>query len=112
MNYGLTLQALANPTRRRLLERIRHRPYTVGELATFAKVRQPTVSQHLQILRRARLVTYRKEGTRRYCIASTEGLAALRGYVESLWEDVLEAYAADDPNPPVRRNKPSRKGVR
>src|SRR5256885_7434180 len=109
MNYGLALEALANPTRRRLFERIRHRPYTVGELAAFANVRQPTVTQHLQILRRARLVTYRKEGTRRYCIASTEGLATLRRYVESLWEDVLEAYAADDADPPARRNR-SRNG--
>ena len=38
-------------------------------------------------------------------MASTEGLEALRRYVESLWQDVLEAYAADDPDPPGRRDK-------
>jgi DNA-binding transcriptional ArsR family regulator len=112
MTYGLALEALANPTRRRLFERLRHRPHTVGALAAFANVRQPTVSQHLQVLERARLVRYRKEGTRRYFSASTEGLADLRRYVESLWDDVLEAYAADDPHPPELRGRPSKKGTR
>jgi DNA-binding transcriptional ArsR family regulator len=112
MNYGLTLEALANPTRRRLFERLRHRPHTVGALAAFAKVRQPTVSQHLQVLERARLVRYRKEGTRRYFSASTEGLAALRQYVESLWDDVLEAYAADDPHPRGSRSGARKRGAR
>ena len=59
--------------------------------------------QHLRVLRQARLVSDRRDGTRRYYRASREGLAALRRYVESLWDDVLAAYAADDPHPPMRR---------
>src|SRR5690242_15809217 len=109
MDYGIILEALANRTRRRLLERLRHGPHTVGDLAAFAKVRQPTASQHLQVLRRARLVQDRKEGTRRYFSASTDGLAQLRGYVESLWDDVLAAYAADDPDPPHGRPRRDRR---
>ena len=100
MTYELALEALADPTRRALFERMRQRPHTVGELAEIAGVRQPTVSQHLRVLREARLVSDRREGTRRYYGADREGLADLRRYIESLWDDVLAAYAADDPNPP------------
>lgn len=102
MTYGATLVALADPTRRTIFERLRHQPHTVGELARLTKVSQPGVSQHLRVLRRARLVTHSQEGTRRYYSANREGLVALRRYVESLWEDVLTAYAAADPNPPKR----------
>ena len=94
--------ALADPTRRALFERLRTRPHTVGELARMAKIQQPSVSQHLRVLRGARLVRDRREGTRRYYSASREGLAELRRYVERMWDDVLAAYAADDPNPPKK----------
>ena len=100
MSYEQVLVALADPTRRALFERVRQRPYTVGELAEIAGIRQPTVSQHLAVLRDARLVNDRRDGTRRYYAADREGLADLRRYVESLWDDVLAAYAADDPAPP------------
>jgi DNA-binding transcriptional ArsR family regulator len=103
MSYVKVLVALADPTRRALFERMRHRSYTVGELAKRAKVRQPTVSQHLRVLREARLVVDRREGTRRFYRASGEGLTELREYLESLWDDVLAAYASEDPNPPVKR---------
>lgn len=105
MTYGTVLTALADPTRRALFERMRYRSYTVGELAARAKISQPTVSQHLQVLRQARLVEDRKEGTRRHYRATGAGLATLRAYLESLWDDVLEAYAADDPNPPERQRR-------
>jgi DNA-binding transcriptional ArsR family regulator len=108
MAYGQVLVALADPTRRSLFERLRRRSCTVGELAEFATIRQPPVSQHLRVLRQARLVSDRRDGTRRYYSASREGLADLRRYVESLWDDVLAAYAGADPAPPVakRRTKP------
>jgi DNA-binding transcriptional ArsR family regulator len=109
MTYVQTLEALADPTRRLLFERLRRRPHTVGELATLARVRQPTVSQHLRILRDARLVNDRREGTRRFYRADREGLAALREYLESLWDDVLTAYAADDPDPPAHKSRRSTK---
>ena len=102
MAYGHTLTALADPTRRRVFERLRHRSHTVGELARLARISQPGVSQHLRVLQRARLVTHTRRGTRRYYRASQEGLADLRRYLESLWDDVLAAYAAGDPSPPNR----------
>jgi DNA-binding transcriptional ArsR family regulator len=105
MSYGDTLVALADPTRRGLYEHLRRKPRTVGELTRFAGVTQPAVSQHLRVLREARLVTDTREGTRRYYRASREGLELLRRYLESYWDDVLEAYASDDPKPQPRRTR-------
>jgi DNA-binding transcriptional ArsR family regulator len=102
MTYVDTLVALADPTRRAMFEALRQRPRTVGELAERVQIRQPTASQHLRVLRHAELVTHNRHGTRRYYQASPHGLEALRRYVESLWDDVLAAYAAGDPEAPVR----------
>jgi DNA-binding transcriptional ArsR family regulator len=113
MTYGAVMVALADPTRRLLFERLRSRPHTVGELARIAKIQQPSVSQHLRVLRGARLVRDRREGTRRYYSASQEGLAELRRYVERMWDDVLTAYTADDPQSKSRAATPAkRRGAR
>jgi DNA-binding transcriptional ArsR family regulator len=93
VTYQQALVALADPTRRRLFERLRRRPHTVGELARLAAISQPAVSQHLGVLRRARLVGHRQDGTRRYYQATPAGLADLKRYLESMWDDVLTAYA-------------------
>lgn len=92
MAYGKTLTALADPTRRALYERLRKRPHAVGALARAARISQPAVSQHLRVLRDARLVRARAEGTRRLYYATPEGLVQLRRYFESLWDDVLVAF--------------------
>ena len=97
MAYDDVLAALADPTRRGLYERLRQRRHTVGELTTHMRVTQPAVSQHLRVLSAARLVALEREGTRHYYRASHEGLAELRQYVESLWDDVLSAYAKAKP---------------
>ena len=102
MAYQSVLVALADPTRQRIYQRLRRRDCSVGELARRARITQPATSQHLRVLRDARLVTHRQEGTRRYYRASTTGLAELRRYIDSLWGDVLAAFAADDPAPPRR----------
>src|SRR3954464_872448 len=111
MAYDTVLTALADPTRRTIFERLRRRSYTVGELAEHVGIRQPTATQHLRVLRRARLVRDRREGTRRYYSASLDGLQELRAYLESLWDDVLTAYAAADDSPPARRARSKRKGT-
>ena len=106
MAYELALVALADPTRRALFEQLRRRPHTVGELADFARIRQPTVSQHLKVLRHAKLVRDERDGTRRYYNVNRDGLAELRAYVESLWDDVLAAYAGQPPTKkPKRRSR-------
>lgn len=94
VTYEKAIAALADPTRRALYERLRRREHAVGELARAARISQPAASQHLRVLRRARLVRERRAGTRHYFRASPEGLAELRRYLETLWGDVLAAYAA------------------
>lgn len=93
MTYVESLGALADPTRRRLFERLRRRPHAVGELARRLGVTQPAVSQHLAVLRRARLVLSRPDGPRRLYRPDPSGIAALRDYVDRMWADVLAAYA-------------------
>jgi DNA-binding transcriptional ArsR family regulator len=105
MAYEEALVALADPTRRAVLERLRRRPHTVGELAELVHISQPAVSQHLRVLSRARLVTHEARGTRRNYRASAEGLAALRAWLESMWDDILVTYATADPAPPKRKKK-------
>jgi DNA-binding transcriptional ArsR family regulator len=96
MPYDIALTALADTTRRSIFERLRRREHTVGELTRLSRISQPAVSQHLRVLREARLVTHRAEGARRYYSASIEGLSDLRRWVETMWDDVLAAYAAHE----------------
>lgn len=103
MAYEQALVALADPTRRELLERLARRDHTVGELTELTHVSQPAVSQHLSVLKLANLVTIRPEGARRYYRANREGLLHLREYLEAMWDDVLAAYATDDPKLPAKK---------
>lgn len=106
MGYQLSarvLTALADPTRRSLFETLVRGPRAVGELARLARISQPAVSQHLKVLREARLVTAERDGTRRNYRASRAGIDELRRYLESMWDDVLAAYAAEDPAPPKKK---------
>lgn len=105
MTYGLSFAALADPTRRRLLERLRRRDHTVGELAKISRISQPAVSQHLRVLRDANLVASRSVGTRRYYRVNRDGLLELRRYLESYWDEALAAFAAEDPAPPKKGQK-------
>jgi DNA-binding transcriptional ArsR family regulator len=90
--YPKVLVALSDPTRRALFEKLRARPRSVGELASELPVSQPAVSQHLRVLREAGLVEWQALGTRRVYRPRADGVRALRAYVESLWDDVLEAF--------------------
>ena len=91
---GAVLIALADPTRRSIVERIKRGPESVEEIARGLPVSRPAVSQHLAVLRASGLVTQRREGRRRVYRLDPRGLEPLRRYVEELWGDVLAAYAA------------------
>ena len=105
MAYEQALVALADPTRRKLFESVRHKDVTVSELAATLRITQPAVSQHLRVLKEAGLVKHRCEGARRFYRPDPEGLAQLREYVDSLWSDALIAFAAEDPSPPKTPKK-------
>jgi DNA-binding transcriptional ArsR family regulator len=91
--YAYALDALGDPTRRTILERLRSGPLSVGALAAGLPVSRPAVSQHLAVLRRARLVTHDRQGTRNLYRLDAEGVAALRDYFDSFWEDALARFA-------------------
>jgi DNA-binding transcriptional ArsR family regulator len=65
MAYQDALLALADPTRRSILQRLRRGPLAVGKIASRLPVSRPAVSQHLRVLEGARLVNVRRDGTRR-----------------------------------------------
>jgi DNA-binding transcriptional ArsR family regulator len=87
---GLT--ALGDPTRRAIFERLADRPRAVGELARELPVSRPAVSQHLKVLKDARLVVDRPVGTRRIYQVDPDGLAALRGYLDHFWDQALAGF--------------------
>ena len=91
--YETLLGALADPTRRLILARLRSGPTAVGELARALPISQPAVSQHLRVLREAGLVTSTPMAQRRLYRLTPEGLQPLREYLEGFWGDVLDAYA-------------------
>jgi DNA-binding transcriptional ArsR family regulator len=97
--YGDVLTALADPTRRQVFELLRRGPRPVGELAGELPVSRPAVSQHLKVLKDAGLVREQRDGTRRLYAPNGDGLAALRDYVDGLWDEALAAFktAAEEP---------------
>ena len=95
MTYQETFSALADPRRRAIFESLRSAPRTVAEIAETQPVSRPAVSQHLKVLQSAGLVQVRPHGTRRYYSVRRDGLADLRHWVESFWDDVLSGFAAE-----------------
>jgi len=87
------LAVLADPTRRALLDLLRREPLPVGELARRLPVSRPAVSQHLKLLKEARLVREHRLGTRHYFGLNPVGFAGLREYADSMWQEALSAFA-------------------
>src|ERR1700757_5187134 len=81
MAYGAALTVLADPTRRKVFERLRAGPQPVNALAAGLPVSRPAVSQHLKVLKDAGLVEERSEGVRRIYSVRREGLAELRDWL-------------------------------
>jgi len=75
-------QALADPTRRAVFERLSRREMSVAEITAGFSVSQPAISQHLAALRRAGLVRERREGRRAYYRSEPAGLAPLAAWME------------------------------
>lgn len=84
------IQALAEPRRREILELIRERELTAGEIASGFDVSRPAISQHLGVLKEAGLVSERRDGTRRFYRARPEGLKELREFLEGFWTFSLQ----------------------
>src|SRR5437588_8153469 len=95
MAYDSALAALADPTRRRVFERLKSGPKAVGAIARGLPVSRPAVSQHLKVLKEAGLVADRAEGTRRVYYIDPDGPGALRRWLDQCWDGALAAFAAE-----------------
>jgi DNA-binding transcriptional ArsR family regulator len=93
------MDALGDPTRRAIFERLGAGPRAVGELADGLPVSRPAVSQHLKVLKDAGLVVDRKAGTRRLYQLDPQGVGALRAYFDTFWTQALTAFKDAVENP-------------
>ena len=88
-SVATTFEALADPTRRRILDLLRERPHLVGELVTRLELSQPLISKHLRVLREVGLVRVRQDAQRRWYELHPEPLAEIDTWLASyrhLWE--------------------------
>jgi DNA-binding transcriptional ArsR family regulator len=104
-----TFDALADPTRRRILDLLRDRPRLVGELVNQLGMSQPGISKHLRVLRNAGLVRSRHDAQRRWYELRPEPLAEIDAWLETyrhLWtarldqlDDYLQALKNQEAEP-------------
>ncbi len=93
MSYEYAIAALADPTRRAIIDRLRSGALPVGAIHDGMPVSRPAVSQHLRVLSDAGLLTVTPCGNRRLYAIAPEGVDNLRRYLDSLWDDALAAFA-------------------
>ena len=92
VSYGTVLTALADPTRRSILEQLRFGEQPAGELGRGLPITQPAVSKHLRVLREAGLVRERRSGTQRIYAIEPTALHELQAWIEGFWSDALTAF--------------------
>jgi DNA-binding transcriptional ArsR family regulator len=104
------LRALADPSRRTVLERLSRGPVTAGELAALLPIARPGVSRHLRVLREAGLVEVRQDAQRRVYSLRPEPLAEIDEWLDryrALWEQRLDALHTE-----IARGKRERRSSR
>jgi DNA-binding transcriptional ArsR family regulator len=84
--------ALADGTRRAIVDRLAEGPLAVGQLAAQLPVTRSAVSQHLKILKNAGLVSEQAVGTRRIYRLNPAAVAALRDQLDAFWRRALAGY--------------------
>lgn len=108
-------RALADPTRREMLELLRKRERTVQELAEPFDMSQPAVSQHLAVLRDSGLVSARRDGRTRVYKLEPRNLKAIDDWLEHyrcFWTEKLWAlgeYLDESTSPPVDKSSSKRR---
>ncbi len=82
--------ALVEPRRRDILQLVRDRPRSAGEIGSHFNITQQAVSQHLQVLTRAGLVDVRRDGQRRIYAFNPDGLETLEQFLADFWPASLQ----------------------
>ena len=85
------MKAIAGPRRRQILTLVRDGELSAGEIAAHFDVTRPAVSQHLNVLKEAGLVSERRNGTKRLYRSRPEGLAEVKEFLEEFWDERLVA---------------------
>jgi DNA-binding transcriptional ArsR family regulator len=85
-------EALGDPSRFAIVQRLAERPHAVGELADELPISRQAVSQHLRVLKTAGLVADKAEGTRRVYRLNPAGVSALKDQLDTFWRRALEGY--------------------
>lgn len=90
--------ALGDPTRRAIFEKLHNKPLSVADIAEGMSVSRPAISQHVKVLKEARLISVHKRGTKSICEIDPEGIIAMRFYLDQFWNEALQAFkkAAED----------------
>jgi DNA-binding transcriptional ArsR family regulator len=86
--------ALGDPTRRAIFERLLTKPLPVGTLAKAFPISRPAVSQHLRVLKEAKLVAHERSGTQHIYRVDIQGLMTLRKYLDAMWAEALVDFKA------------------
>ena len=84
--------ALGDPTRRAIFEKLRDRPLAVVDIADGLPVSRPAVSQHLKVLKEAKLINLRTNGNKNFYELNREGILAMRDYLDNFWDGALANF--------------------
>jgi len=88
-------EALADPTRRRIVELVSERERSAGEIASVFDISRPGVSRHLRVLREHGVVRARDEGTRRLYSLDARGLSEMDDWLRRYWTNRLDALETE-----------------
>ncbi|HEY4155751.1 MAG TPA: metalloregulator ArsR/SmtB family transcription factor [Puia sp.] len=94
MDSNLAFNALGDPTRRSIFEKLQGGPLSVVHIAEGMRVSRPAVSQHLKVLKEAQLISLKTIGNRNIYQLNRKGIMAMRNYLDKFWENALANFKA------------------
>jgi len=91
-SHAIAFNALGDPTRRAIFEKLRASPLAVVDIAKGLPVSRPAVSQHLRVLKEAKLISIHQRGARNVYQIDQEGVLAMRYYLDKFWDEALVSF--------------------
>src|SRR5882672_9437080 len=92
MSYATTLEILADPTRRAIVDHLRRGPAPVSQIAARLPVSRPAVSKHLKLMLEAGVVRMETNGTRHFYEIDLKKIEEVRRYLDSFWDKALDRF--------------------
>jgi DNA-binding transcriptional ArsR family regulator len=94
MNSNAAFNALGDPTRRAIFEKLHDRPLAVVDIANGLPISRPAVSQHLKVLKEAKLITLKTVGNKNIYELNRDGIIAMKNYLDQFWDNALTNFKA------------------